>query len=191
MVGISLGRNWWGTTKINRVAPSQASARSEQAITFEGRRIPGRYLMFSWRELIISDNFCMDPSSASTISSNTHKLTRELQFERRSQLRPTRVDIAEPQLPLPTMQTFSTSSALFCRLNSILFFGSGNEKERSDCCSDRNFDWMLKGWCEFDVADSCVECKWPAENARVLSMMMSKDLTLLHLLLLWYNRLKF
>ena len=82
----------------------------------------------------------MDPSSASTISSNTHKLTRELQFERRSQLRPTRVDIAEPQLPLPTMQTFSTSSALFCRLNSILFFGSGNEKERSDCCSDRNFD---------------------------------------------------
>ena len=195
MVSISCGKNWWGTTKINRVAPLQASARLEKATTFKGRQIPGRYLMFSWWELMISDNFCLDPSSTSIVSSNTHKLTWELQFESRSQLRPTRMDVAEPKLPLPTMQTFLTCSVhcVCCGMESIFFFAFSDEAGRSDCCSEQNFGWQ-QDWCVcfvFDVADSCVECKWSAEMARVFSMTMIKNATLLHLLFLWYDGLEF
>mmetsp|Transcript_102801 Transcript_102801/g.288107 ORF Transcript_102801/g.288107 Transcript_102801/m.288107 type:complete len:207 (-) Transcript_102801:432-1052(-) len=47
MVGSRRGKNWCGRTKIKRVAPLQASARSATAITFSGSLMPGRYLTFS------------------------------------------------------------------------------------------------------------------------------------------------
>mmetsp|Transcript_14072 Transcript_14072/g.29718 ORF Transcript_14072/g.29718 Transcript_14072/m.29718 type:complete len:226 (-) Transcript_14072:416-1093(-) len=82
MVGRSLGKNWWGRTKINRVAFLQASARSATALTLEGSLMPGKYLTFSCRSLMTSVSFRFSfwpwcSSSTSTISSKTHMFTRD------------------------------------------------------------------------------------------------------------------
>ena len=65
----------------------------------------GRYLTFSCSVLMMSVRFL-----PSTLSWKTHMVTSSSNWSRSSTLRPTILAMAEPQLPEPTMQTFS-----FCR----------------------------------------------------------------------------
>ena len=65
----------------------------------------GRYLTFSCSVLMMSVRFL-----PSTLSWKTHMVTSSSNWSRSSTLRPTILAIADPQLPEPTMQTFS-----FCR----------------------------------------------------------------------------
>ena len=100
------GRNWCGTTKISKLAPREASARSGTATTFSGRDISGRYLTFSWRWLIMLDNFARVPLVWSvTISSWTHMFTLSSQNGSAVQLLPIILAMALPQFPLPMMHT--------------------------------------------------------------------------------------
>lgn len=112
---------------MSSVAPSHASFKSGMATTFSGRLIPGKYFTFSCFVLIISVSFSEVPSSCSIISSKTHMLTWFSQWGRILQFRPTRVAIADPQLPLPIIQTLSCCSALFCGLESIIGFIASND----------------------------------------------------------------
>ena len=82
-------------------APLAAWTMSGTATTFSGSFRPGRYLTFSWVVLMISVSFFL-----STISSNTHMLTvGSNMLGLAAALAPTSRDMAEPQLPEPTMQT--------------------------------------------------------------------------------------
>mmetsp|Transcript_20704 Transcript_20704/g.43307 ORF Transcript_20704/g.43307 Transcript_20704/m.43307 type:complete len:241 (-) Transcript_20704:251-973(-) len=75
IVGSNLGRNWWGRTKMRRVASLQASARSATARTFSGSLIPGRYLTFSCSSLMTSVSLRSVLPPNATVSSKTHMLT--------------------------------------------------------------------------------------------------------------------
>ena len=77
----------------------------------------GRYLTFSCSVLMMSVRFL-----PSTLSWKTHMVTSSSNWSRSSTLRPTILAIADPQLPEPTMQTFS-----FCR-------GQGEELTHRSVC---------------------------------------------------------
>ena len=77
----------------------------------------GRYLTFSCSVLMMSVRFL-----PSTCSWKTHMVTSSSNWSRSSTLRPTILAMAEPQLPEPTMQTFS-----FCR-------GQGEELTHRSVC---------------------------------------------------------
>ena len=134
---VAYPRNWCGSTKMSSVEPVHACVRSGSAMTLgvnlmpcastklvrlsDGRRAAGlyalrpgvcgrrtgRYLTFSCCVLIISVRFL-----PLTCSWNTHMRTSSSNSSDVSTLRPTILAIAEPQLPEPTMVTFSFA---FCR----------------------------------------------------------------------------
>ena len=100
-------RNWCGSTKTRSVASVHALARSGSATMFSVNLMPGRYLTFSWSVLMISVRFL-----PSTCSSYTHILTSSSNSSRSRTLRPMIFAIAEPQLPEPTIVTFSLACEL-------------------------------------------------------------------------------
>merc|ERR1719238_1861784 len=81
-----------------------------------GRLLPFRYFTFSCVVLMISVSFL-----PSTISSKTHMLTSLTNLSgNRSALKPTSLAMAEPQLPLPTIQTFLGDISVSTLLRSTL-----------------------------------------------------------------------
>ena len=97
--------------------PPRAPHHGHPATGYQAGGRTGRYLTFSCSVLMMSVRFL-----PSTLSWKTHMVTSSSNWSRSSTLRPTILAMAEPQLPEPTMQTFS-----FCR-------GQGEELTHSSVC---------------------------------------------------------
>ncbi len=98
--GLNHVRHWIRLLRLG-LNSSTLCIISVPALTFSGSFFPLRYLTFSCLVLMISLSFC-----PSTSSSNTHMRTSSANWPGLDlALAPTSMEMAEPQLPDPTMHT--------------------------------------------------------------------------------------